>query len=100
MIRLVPLCLSADIYGELIFQLALWADQFCCGKIALFLEGGYDKPAGTACSLAAVSALLGEAWSDPLGRSPTPESDQWKEMHKQALKIGIPQKNINRVLDR
>jgi hypothetical protein len=32
----------------------------CAGKIALFLEGGYDIQAGKACSLAAIAALLGE----------------------------------------
>lgn len=81
------LCLSAQACHELIQLLAAWADRCCAGKIALFLEGGYDLLAGKACSQAAVSALLGESWMDTLGSSPQPETSDWKENYFRALRI-------------
>ena len=47
-------------YGELVLKLVNWADDNCQGRIALFLEGGYDLQAAKACSLAVTAALLGE----------------------------------------
>ena len=47
-------------YGSLIQQLVIWADRNCLGRIALFLEGGYDLRAASACSLSVVAALLGQ----------------------------------------
>ena len=79
--------LSVDACGEMILKLTQWADQSCSGKIALFLEGGYDLAAGKACSLAAVAALLGEPWRDPFGGSPTPESTGWKDIFEKSLSI-------------
>ncbi len=73
------LLLSADVYGRLIEKLTGWTDQHSAGKIALFLEGGYDLDAAQACSLAVVAALLGEPWQDPLGPSPFPESQDWQQ---------------------
>jgi acetoin utilization deacetylase AcuC-like enzyme len=58
------LLLTADGYGRLISKLCNWADIHCAGKIALFLEGGYDLKAGSACSLAVVAAMLGKPWKD------------------------------------
>jgi acetoin utilization deacetylase AcuC-like enzyme len=52
--------LTSKGYGELILQLVNWADENCQGRIALFLEGGYDLQAAKACSLAVVAALLGD----------------------------------------
>lgn len=69
--------LTATGYGQLIADLVGWADRHCDGKIALFLEGGYDLPAGQACSLAATAALLGEAIEDPLGPPATSEGTGW-----------------------
>jgi len=56
--------LTSKGYGELIQKLAKWADENCQGRIALFLEGGYDLQAAKACSLAVVAALLGEKFPD------------------------------------
>jgi acetoin utilization deacetylase AcuC-like enzyme len=53
-------------YGKLVESLTNWADENCQGRIGLFLEGGYDLEAARDCSLAVVSALLGE---NPPGRS-------------------------------
>jgi acetoin utilization deacetylase AcuC-like enzyme len=75
---------SAGGTGELIARLADWADQHCQGRLALVLEGGYDLEAGGACSQAAVAALLGKAFTDPLDPSPQPESDSWHGMTARA----------------
>jgi acetoin utilization deacetylase AcuC-like enzyme len=79
--------LSAAGYGSILASLAAWADDHCGGKIALFLEGGYDPDAGAACAQAAVSALLGIEWKDPLGASPHPEGKTWQAILRQAQMI-------------
>jgi acetoin utilization deacetylase AcuC-like enzyme len=70
--------LSGQGYGDLIARLVAWADKACDGRIALFLEGGYDLDAAAVCSQAVVAALLGEPWDDPLGPSPRPEGKSWQ----------------------
>ncbi len=52
--------LTSQGYGALIQKLVNWADLNCEGRIALFLEGGYDLRAAKSCSLAVTAALLGE----------------------------------------
>jgi acetoin utilization deacetylase AcuC-like enzyme len=79
--------LSADGYHWLIAQLTSWADMNCRGRIALFLEGGYDLDAASACTMGVVSALLGREWLDPLGPSPVPEMNTWRDMLIMAKKI-------------
>ncbi|OQY35581.1 MAG: hypothetical protein B6I38_01465 [Anaerolineaceae bacterium 4572_5.1] len=79
--------LSAQGYANLIANLTTWADGNCEGRVALFLEGGYDLPAAKACSLGVVAALQGLAWEDPIGPSPTPESDGWKVVLTEAKRI-------------
>jgi acetoin utilization deacetylase AcuC-like enzyme len=79
--------LSAAGYGSLIGQLSSWVDDHCNGRIALFLEGGYDLDAAAACAGAVVSALLGEEWQDPLGPSPRVEGSSWQVMTRQAREI-------------
>ncbi|MGB9521238.1 MAG: histone deacetylase [Anaerolineales bacterium] len=79
--------LSAQGYGELIAELCNWADEHCQGRVAIFLEGGYDLDAARACSLAVVLAMLGQKWEDPLGKSPRPESQSWKSMLAQSKQI-------------
>ncbi len=71
------LLLSADGYAHLIRGLCNWADQHCEGKIALFLEGGYDLRAAQACSIASVQAMLGQPWEDPYP-CPYEESEHWR----------------------
>lgn len=79
--------LSAAGYGELITRLTHWADEHCAGRMALFLEGGYDLDAAQACTLAVVAALLGEPFEDTLGPSPRPEGRYWQGMVQRARQI-------------
>lgn len=76
--------LSADGYRTLVRKLVNYVDENCQGKIALFLEGGYDLDAATACTQGVVSALIKKEWHDPLGPSPTAESDTYRSMLDQA----------------
>jgi len=75
--------LTANGYGRLIKRLTDWAVSRCLGRIALFLEGGYDLDAGSACSLAVTSAMLGDEWSDPYP-CPYVESNAWQNTLNQA----------------
>jgi acetoin utilization deacetylase AcuC-like enzyme len=79
--------LSAGAYGELIASLAGWADKHCGGRIALFLEGGYDLEAAAACSLSVTAALLGKEWQDSLGVSPQTEGFSWQSTYRRARQI-------------
>ena len=79
--------LSAAGYGNLIASLAGWADKHCAGRIALFLEGGYDLEAAAACSLAVNAALLGTKWEDSLGESPRFEGRSWQAVAHRARQI-------------
>ncbi len=79
--------LSAGVYGELIASLAGWADENCEGRIALYLEGGYDLEAAAACSLAVNAALLGGEWRDSLGEAPRAEGRSWQPVLQQARQI-------------
>lgn len=76
--------LSGDGNREVILKLCEWADLNCGGRIALFLEGGYNLDAASACSLAFTTALLAEPWKDPLGSSPRQEGKEWKEVIQKA----------------
>jgi acetoin utilization deacetylase AcuC-like enzyme len=78
------LLLSAKVYGEMIALLSAWADQYCNGRIALFLEGGYDLDAARVCSQAVIAAMLGEPWEDTIGPSPNAERNDWERIVRQA----------------
>lgn len=78
---------TVDGYASLIAQLAAFADRVCGGRIALFLEGGYDLEAGAACGVAVSQALVGEDWTDRLGRSSAPEDPFWEKRLNQVLKV-------------
>jgi acetoin utilization deacetylase AcuC-like enzyme len=83
--------LSAGAYKELIDDLVGWADRACDGKIALFLEGGYDLEASAACAVGCVAALTGQAWRDQLGPAPFPEGHRWQTVIQQACsQWGLP----------
>jgi acetoin utilization deacetylase AcuC-like enzyme len=71
------LLLTADGYAKIIQKLCSWADLHCKGMIALFLEGGYDLNAASACTRAVISALLGKSWTDPYP-CPYPETNAWQ----------------------
>lgn len=81
------LLLSAEGYARLIGALAEYADRNCAGRIALFLEGGYDLNAASVCSRAVTAALLGVEWKDPLGPSPHLEGQGWQGVIAQVCQI-------------
>jgi acetoin utilization deacetylase AcuC-like enzyme len=81
------LMVTADGYGKLLGKLGSWADDHCQGRIAMFLEGGYDLDAGAACAAACVHALLGEDYDDPIGPPQYPESESWKQVLEAAKQI-------------
>lgn len=81
------LALSAQGYGELIAQLVRWAEEKSEGKIALFLEGGYDLEAAKACVSSAVAALLELPWQDPLGPAPYAENMDWQAVALAAQRL-------------
>jgi acetoin utilization deacetylase AcuC-like enzyme len=72
--------------AEMIASLADFARRRCGGKIAVVLEGGYDLEATAAGSAALAAGLLGEAPADPLGPSPTPDSDRWRDVLESQLR--------------
>ncbi|MEN8240916.1 MAG: histone deacetylase [Chloroflexota bacterium] len=76
---------TAQGYGEIIDSFTQFADAQCDGRIAIFLEGGYDLEAGAVSALAATQAILGLKWDDPLGRGPTSEDEYWKTRLAQVL---------------
>jgi acetoin utilization deacetylase AcuC-like enzyme len=81
------LALSAQGYGELIAQLVRWAEEKSEGKIALFLEGGYDLEAAKACVSSAVAALLELPWQDRLGPAPYAENMDWQAVALAAQRL-------------
>jgi acetoin utilization deacetylase AcuC-like enzyme len=80
------LLLTGEGYRNLVYKLCNWADLNCAGRIALFLEGGYDLNAGKICSLAVTSAMLGNKFDDPYP-CPYNENESWKSMAQQAHSI-------------
>ena len=81
------LLLSADCYRGLIERLAKFCDEGAHGKIALFLEGGYDLDAAAVCGQAAVAGLLGLSFEDRLGPAPFSETRYWTVMARRAKEI-------------
>jgi acetoin utilization deacetylase AcuC-like enzyme len=81
------LMVAAQGCRSLIAKLTSWADENCSGKIALFLEGGYDLDAASACAQAVVSALLELPWKDPLGKPRQSEGSGWKTIVDDAHRL-------------
>jgi acetoin utilization deacetylase AcuC-like enzyme len=79
--------LSADGMAGLVSSLVGWSDTHCQGRLAVFLEGGYNLEAGEVCTTAVIRAMLGLEWADPLGKSPYPESERWMEMVSRAKEV-------------
>ncbi len=78
---------SAQGFHTLLRRLQLWAQKNCRGKIALFLEGGYDLEAAKICSQAFVTVFVERSWQDYLGPSPRPEGRSWRAVLAQAKQI-------------
>ena len=81
------LLVTATGYNQAIDQMTAFADAHCDGRIALFLEGGYDLTGGSSCAAGAVTALLGREFSDPGGTPPYGEEHAWRDVVKQAAKL-------------
>ena len=84
---LANLQVSAAGYGAVLAALRAWGQAQCGGRIALFLEGGYELGAAAACSLAAVQALLGEPVTDALGPATKAEGDRWRAVVDKAKSV-------------
>ncbi len=81
------LLLSAQVYGSLIECLGRFANERCEGRIALFLEGGYDLQAQAVCAQAVTAALLGRPFQDSLGPSPRRETKDWQPVLQKAKSL-------------
>jgi len=79
--------LSATGYSLLIQKIKDWVDIHCAGRMALFLEGGYDLQAASACTNAIISSITGKIWEDPIGPSPNPEGKSWIAVASKAREI-------------
>jgi len=78
---------SAGCIYELMKDLKIWVERFCSGRLAVFLEGGYDLEAGLACGQAIGAALCEIEWEDSLGDSPDGERDAWRETLSEAYQL-------------
>jgi len=83
--------LSAAAIQQVFDKLRSWVDGNCSGRLAVFLEGGYDLDAGRACGQAVASSLasslMDQPWEDPLGPSPGTEGDAWRHTLSEAKNI-------------
>jgi acetoin utilization deacetylase AcuC-like enzyme len=79
--------LSVEGYMNLVAALVRFASKTCQGRIALFLEGGYDLEASAACACASAAALHGKPYQDPLGISPYPENPAWEGVLDRAVEL-------------
>jgi len=80
------LCSAEGIY-QAVSRLVNLADTLCQGRLAVFLEGGYNLEAATACSLGVTAALLNQPFTDTLGKSPYAETQTWQRMVQQSHSI-------------
>ena len=64
--------LSVAGYAYLTRVLKEMAEEFCDGRLAFTLEGGYDLQALAHSVAATLQGLLGDEINDPLGPSPRP----------------------------
>jgi acetoin utilization deacetylase AcuC-like enzyme len=81
------LLLTAAGYRNLLKSLITFANDQCMGRLALFLEGGYNLDAGAACSRTIVAELLGKTETDPLGAAPYKETSLWQGMLSSAHQL-------------
>jgi len=84
------LLLTSSGYGALIARLVEWSNKRCHGRLALFLEGGYDLDAAQKCSVAVVAALLDEPLpvfpdDDPSSKG-YQESNAWQSIFQSTLR--------------
>lgn len=79
--------LTASGIWKVFDELRRWAEGNCNGRVAVFLEGGYDLDAGKVCGQAVAASLLAQPWEDLLGAPPTPEGDAWRNTLSEAKNI-------------
>ena len=83
--------LSAQGCWQLIERLSGWSERNCSGRLALFLEGGYNLDAAAACTLAVTAALLEEPWQPSdmaaAGSAPQPEGSSWEIIFRRAREL-------------
>ena len=83
--------LSAAAIRQVFGKLRSWVDVNCNGRLAVFLEGGYDLDAGKACGQAVASSLasslMDQPWEDPLGPALGAEDDAWRNTLSEAKNI-------------
>jgi acetoin utilization deacetylase AcuC-like enzyme len=79
--------LSAMEYYNMMISLIKWANLHCDGKFMIVLEGGYDLTAAKICTQAVISALFDLKWTDPVGSSPYPETNDWQNILNKAKSI-------------
>lgn len=79
---------SMQVSGECIYKILndirFWSENCCSGRLAVFLEGGYDLEAGRISGQAVGAALTNRPWEDSLGKSPTDERGNWQETLSEA----------------
>ena len=78
---------SATGINKTIRNLKEWTESNCNGRVAVFLEGGYDLDAGHACGQAVATALVNQKWEDSLGLASSPEGDAWQHTLIDAKRI-------------
>lgn len=69
---------TADGYAQIARTLTNWCEIHCDGRLALFLEGGYDLEAIAECTSGAIHAILDQPWQDALGSPTIPETTAWR----------------------
>jgi acetoin utilization deacetylase AcuC-like enzyme len=79
--------LSAAAIRQVFDKLRSWVEGNCNGRLAVFLEGGYDLEAGRVCGQAVGSSLMDQPWQDPLGPAPSAEDDAWRHTLADAKSI-------------
>ena len=78
---------SAEGIYNCIKRLGQLADTHCQGKVAVFLEGGYNLDAASVCTLGVTAALLDQPFTDLMGKAPYAETQAWRHMAAQARTI-------------
>lgn len=72
------LLLSANGFAMVVSKIKAFVDEYCNGRLAVILEGGYDLDAGVASTLAIINILLEKDYQDNLGESPVEEGTAWQ----------------------
>jgi acetoin utilization deacetylase AcuC-like enzyme len=83
---LASMCLDADAYGAMTVRLRSVADRHAEGKVALFLEGGYNLSALETSFGASLRALSAEPSESPISAMKDPKQQAELERARRALR--------------